>query len=116
MDNKEHLVANGQFIHKYFIKVVPTIIDNGFFSKPTITAQISYTEHMQKIEGRVIQLPALFFVYDISPICITYSYSSVHYFALIIRIIGIVGGILTISKFIDKFLHFSLKFLNKKKD
>eukprot|EP01080_Neovahlkampfia_damariscottae_P006334 gene6334-10341_t len=91
-------------IHKYFIKVVPTIVERFFYS--ITSAQYSYTEFVQKIDlTKRIALPGIFFVYDLSPITITYQEGGRGFLHFLVKLCAIIGGVFAISKFIDNFIH-----------
>jgi endoplasmic reticulum-Golgi intermediate compartment protein 3 len=91
-------------IHKYFIKVVPTYVESFF--QTIQSAQYSYTEFIQKIDlQKRIALPGIFFVYDLSPITITYKEGGRGLLHFLVKLCAIIGGAFAISTFFDSLIH-----------
>jgi hypothetical protein len=106
LDNTVEYV-NGIAIHKYFIKVVPTFL-RGTFSwfGDFETYQYSYTTFVQEIDlRRQMALPGVFFVYEPTPITITYESDGPSLLHLLVKLCAVIGGLYTVSKGINSILN-----------
>jgi len=99
---------------QYFFQVVPTtfIKSNG---RKIQTNQYSVSDHYNPINlnGEAIELPGVFFKYDVSPIQVKMEEKQMSLSHLIVRIFAIVGGIWALlgllytylKSFIEKVIH-----------
>ncbi|MBA0755723.1 hypothetical protein Gogos_021818 [Gossypium gossypioides] len=79
-------------MYQYFIKVVPTMYkdENGHTIQ---TNQFSVTEHFKGAErGLLDNLAGVFFIYDLSPIKVTFAEGHVLFLHFLTNVCAIVGG------------------------
>lgn len=103
-------------LHKYFIKAVPTTYRaTNFLASDTKTYQYSFTKHTQVFNGhKNMVLPGVFFVYDLSPMRITYTDTSEPFIRFIVRLCAVLGGIFTVSGYSSRLVGAMLKQWSKK--
>ncbi len=107
LDNTNSMVSSGLGLQKYFIKIVPTTYHNGWFST-TKGYQYSYTKHLQHFQD-MIYLPGIFFIYDLSPIQITYTEDSEPFLHFVVRLCAIVGGVFATTGLLGRFSEATLQ-------
>lgn len=95
-------VDTGTF--KYFIKVVPTYYQ-GWTGKMLHSNQYSLTEYYSPVHKGEVQLPAIYFLYDLSPIMVTVRDARGGLAHLLVRICAVVGGVFAITGMCDRWLH-----------
>lgn len=102
LDNTYELVSK-YAVHKYFIKIVPTTIKSTFYDVETY--QYSYNTFIQNIDlSKQLALPGIFFIYDLSPITITYQWAGMSFAHLMMKLFALFGGILSILKIIHYYI------------
>jgi len=125
LDQTEHYDIDQMALHKYFIKVVPTQVKSSSFSSsplPSMSSivdsyQFSYSTFVQKIElQKQFALPGVFFVYDLSPITVTYEEASMGFLHFVVKMCAIVGGIYTIAAMLVRLSHLVLQRFIKKEE
>ncbi|KAJ4844114.1 hypothetical protein Tsubulata_045374 [Turnera subulata] len=107
-----HNSPNG--MQQYFIKVVPTIYTD-IRGRTVQSNQYSVTEHFKQVE--VISPnshPGVFFVYDFSPIKVTFKEEHISFLQFLTSVCAIVGGIFTIAGIADSFVYHGQKAMKKK--
>jgi len=96
-------VEHGIGQQQYFIQVVPTIYEkqNGDVIE---TNQFSVTYHHSQVnlDSEHIELPGIFFKYDISPLVIKISEKSKSFSSFITRSFALIGGIWVVVGLIYK--------------
>mmetsp|Transcript_13445 Transcript_13445/g.14876 ORF Transcript_13445/g.14876 Transcript_13445/m.14876 type:complete len:385 (+) Transcript_13445:75-1229(+) len=103
-------------MYQYFIKVVPTTYEH-LNSETIYTNQFSVTEHVRKLEKNSNQgLPGVFFMYDLSPIMVTFTESRKSFAHFLTGVCAIVGGVFTVAGILDSFIYHGLKSLAKKQE
>ena len=90
------VVTREQGIFKYFLKVVPTTFKRGF-GRPVQSNQFSVTEYDAAQPGGSMQLPAVWFLYDLSPISVDIVESHPSLLHFLTRICAVVGGGFTVT-------------------
>eukprot|EP01104_Vermistella_antarctica_P004260 TRINITY_DN14746_c0_g1_i1.p1 TRINITY_DN14746_c0_g1~~TRINITY_DN14746_c0_g1_i1.p1 ORF type:complete len:379 (+),score=92.73 TRINITY_DN14746_c0_g1_i1:203-1339(+) len=100
-------------MYQYFVKVVPTVYTYSD-GNSVETNQFAVTEHERFLDPHATSgLPGVFFMYEISPIKVTFS-EAVHSFAsFLTSICAIVGGVFTVSGMVDSLIY---KMNNRKKN
>ncbi|KAE9605475.1 hypothetical protein Lal_00025250 [Lupinus albus] len=98
-------------IYQYFIKVVPTIYTD-IRGHVTNSNQYSVTEHFMSSEQGTI--PGVFFVYDISPIKVTFKEEHISFLHFLTNICAIIGGIFTIAGIVDASIYYGQKTIKRK--
>uniref|UniRef100_A0A7N1A355 Endoplasmic reticulum-Golgi intermediate compartment protein 3 n=2 Tax=Kalanchoe fedtschenkoi TaxID=63787 RepID=A0A7N1A355_KALFE len=101
-------------MYQYFIKVVPTVYTD--VSEHTIQSnQFSVTEHFTGSEvGLFRAVPGVFFIYDLSPIKVTFTEQHISFLHFLTNVCAIVGGIFTVSGILDSFVYHGQKVIKKK--
>lgn len=113
LDGVQAIIQSGMGLHKYFIKIVPTEYKSGWTRIDSY--QFSYTQHKQEFSlQQGIMLPGIFFVFDLSPIQITYTMHRMPILHFLVRVFAIIGGVFTVSGMLNRILHSSLKKISKK--
>ncbi|KAK5832127.1 Endoplasmic reticulum-Golgi intermediate compartment 3 [Gossypium arboreum] len=101
-------------MYQYFIKVVPTMYtdENGHTIQ---TNQFSVTEHFKGAErGLLDNLSGVFFIYDLSPIKVTFAEGHVSFLHFLTNVCAIVGGVFAVSGIIDSCIYHGQKAMKKK--
>ncbi|MBA0865998.1 hypothetical protein Goshw_017129 [Gossypium schwendimanii] len=101
-------------MYQYFIKVVPTMYkdENGHTIQ---TNQFSVTEHFKGAErGLLDNLAGVFFIYDLSPIKVTFAEGHVSFLHFLTNVCAIVGGVFAVSGIIDSCIYHGQKAMEKK--
>ncbi|DAZ93158.1 TPA: hypothetical protein N0F65_005508 [Lagenidium giganteum] len=90
-------------VFQYYVKVVPTIYSD-ISSKETY--QFSYTEQTRYLDptGQMSALPGTFFVFDLSPFMVKVDNDRVPFLHFLTRVCAIIGGMISISGFVDSFI------------
>lgn len=95
-------VDTGTF--KYFIKVVPTEY-KSWRGKTLESNQYSLTEYYTPVHKGEVQLPAIYFLYDLSPIMVNVRDAGDGLAHLLVRICAVVGGVFAITGMCDRWVH-----------
>lgn len=100
-------------MYQYFVKVVPTIYTN--VKGHTIHSnQFSVTEHFRDSEGHYQTFPGVFFVYDLSPIKVTFTENCMSFLHFLTNVCAIIGGTFTVAGIIDSFVYHGQKAMKRK--
>jgi endoplasmic reticulum-Golgi intermediate compartment protein 3 len=117
---------NGGGVYKYFLKLVPTFYRTrrsmllGLFSwtKSVSTNQFSVTEYFRKNDAWSGALPAVYFLYDFSPIAVTIDTKRAHVIYFLTRLCAVCGGVFAcarmVSNLFDTFFSFFISLRKKK--
>lgn len=89
---------------KYFIKVVPTEYQ-GWTGRRTQSNQYSLTEYYSPVHKGEVQLPAIYFLYDLSPIMVNVKDARASLAHLLVRLCAVIGGVFAITGMCDRWLH-----------
>lgn len=91
-------------VDKYFIKVVPTDYYT-LWGRRRHTHQYSVTEYYHPLEEGEEQPPAVFLLYDLSPIMVVIRESRPGLLHLLVRICAVVGGAFAVTGLWDRIVH-----------
>eukprot|EP00244_Chara_vulgaris_P006329 TRINITY_DN2405_c0_g1_i1.p1 TRINITY_DN2405_c0_g1~~TRINITY_DN2405_c0_g1_i1.p1 ORF type:complete len:349 (+),score=58.76 TRINITY_DN2405_c0_g1_i1:109-1155(+) len=94
---------------KYFLKIVPTVYRN-VKGKETSTNQYSVTEYFTRAK-KDSTIPAVYFLYDLSPITVTITETRRNFFHLITRICAVIGGAFAVTGMLDRWTYTLMQFL-----
>ncbi|CAM8946360.1 unnamed protein product [Rhodiola kirilowii] len=61
-------------------------------------------------------VPGVFFIYDLSPIKVTFTEQHVSFLHFLTNVCAIVGGIFTVSGILDSFVYHGHKLIKKKQE
>jgi len=107
LDESQRILRTGSGVVQYFVKVVPTTY--SFTSGRVITScQYSVTEQFKKANDGSVQgyvLPGVFFIYDISPIMVTFTEERPAFAHFLTSLCAIVGGVFTVAGIIDSCIY-----------
>lgn len=88
---------------QYYVKLVPTKYDYGWFSYET--NQYSITEHAIRMKrSQAISLPGVFFLYDVSPFMVHINLNSYTFGQFLTSVCAILGGVYTLFTLLDSIL------------
>ncbi|KAJ0980453.1 hypothetical protein J5N97_008708 [Dioscorea zingiberensis] len=88
---------------KYYIKVVPT--EYRFLSKDVLpTNQFSVTEYFVPIRETDRSWPAVYFLYDLSPITVTIKEERRSFLHFITRLCAVLGGTFALTGMLDRWM------------
>ncbi|EFN54050.1 hypothetical protein CHLNCDRAFT_136126 [Chlorella variabilis] len=91
-------------IDKYFVKVVPTDFYT-LWGRKTHTYQYSVTEYYHQFRGGEEQPPAVYLLYDASPIMVDIREMRPGLLRLLVRVCAVVGGAFALTGLFDKMVH-----------
>ncbi|GBG66871.1 hypothetical protein CBR_g72627 [Chara braunii] len=94
---------------KYFLKIVPTVY-RDVKGKETSTNQYSVTEYFTRAK-KDSTIPAVYFLYDLSPITVTITETRRNFFHLITRICAVIGGAFAVTGMFDRWTYRLLQLL-----
>jgi hypothetical protein len=96
----------GSGLYQYYIKVVPTSY-TPLRGEPLVSCQYSVTEALRPIaseSGRPSSefiLPGVFFIYDLSPIKVTYTEETTSFWTFMTSLCAIIGGVFVVAGMVD---------------
>ncbi|XP_004502082.1 uncharacterized protein [Cicer arietinum] len=105
--------ASGTF--KYYIKVVPT--EYRYISKEVLpTNQFSVTEYFSPITSQFDRTwPAVYFLYDLSPITVTIKEERRSFLHFITRLCAVLGGTFAVTGMLDRWMYRLVEAVTKPK-
>jgi len=119
LDGVTKRTAGGSALYQYYIKVVPTTY-KPLRGEPLVTSQYSVTEAERPVaegtgaRGAEFVLPGVFFIYDISPVKVTYTVTRQPLSAFLTSLAAIVGGVFVVAGMIDAAVYNMDKVAHKK--
>ncbi|XP_068654991.1 uncharacterized protein [Aristolochia californica] len=94
--------ASGTF--KYYIKIVPT--EYRYLSKKVLpTNQFSVTEYFMPMRESDRTWPAVYFLYDLSPITVTIKEERRSFLHFITRLCAVLGGTFAVTGLLDRWMY-----------
>ncbi|XP_041007241.1 endoplasmic reticulum-Golgi intermediate compartment protein 3 isoform X2 [Juglans microcarpa x Juglans regia] len=97
---------------KYYIKIVPT--EYRYISKEVLpTNQFSVTEYFSPMKEFDRTWPAVYFLYDLSPITVTIREERRSFLHLITRLCAVLGGTFALTGMLDRWMYRLLEALTK---
>ena len=97
-------------IYQYYLKIVPTKFLT-YSGKEINNYQYTYSSFA---EYTLIEMPSIYFRYDISPITVEYKQYKETFLNFFINICAILGGVFTVTGIIDAIIHKSVVLLLRK--
>eukprot|EP00232_Nephroselmis_pyriformis_P005776 CAMPEP_0182908472 /NCGR_PEP_ID=MMETSP0034_2-20130328/35229_1 /TAXON_ID=156128 /ORGANISM="Nephroselmis pyriformis, Strain CCMP717" /LENGTH=203 /DNA_ID=CAMNT_0025044653 /DNA_START=3 /DNA_END=611 /DNA_ORIENTATION=- len=104
LEDYEQMVPTGSGTFKYFLKVVPTQY-SPLKGREMHTNQYSVTEYYTEGSSTDGQLPAVYFLYDLSPITVSITEKKRAVAHFLTRICAVVGGVFAVTGMLDKWVH-----------
>lgn len=104
--------ASGTF--KYYIKIVPT--EYRYISKEVLpTNQFSVTEYFSPMGEFGRAWPAVYFLYDLSPITVTIREERRSFLHFVTRLCAVLGGTFALTGMLDRWMYRLLEIVTKPK-
>ncbi|EPS71314.1 hypothetical protein M569_03444, partial [Genlisea aurea] len=104
LDDTVRILHETSGTFKYYIKIVPT--EYKYISKEVLpTNQFSVTEYFSPMDKDSRSWPAVFFLYDLSPITVTIREERRSFRHFITRLCAVLGGTFALTGMLDKWMH-----------
>ncbi|XP_048327410.2 uncharacterized protein LOC107416787 isoform X2 [Ziziphus jujuba] len=112
LDGTERMLRGTSGIFKYYIKIVPT--EYRYISKEVLpTNQFSVTEYYSPLKDFDRSWPAVYFLYDLSPITVTIKEERRSFLHFITRLCAVLGGTFALTGMLDRWMYRLLEALTK---
>ncbi|KAH7661109.1 COPII vesicle protein [Dioscorea alata] len=103
LDGTTRILHETSGTFKYYIKIVPT--DYRYLSKDVLpTNQFSVTEYFVPIREGDRSWPAVYFLYDLSPITVTIKEERRSFLHFITRLCAVLGGTFALTGMLDRWM------------
>ncbi|CAH9100885.1 unnamed protein product [Cuscuta epithymum] len=104
LDGTERILHEASGTFKYYIKIVPT--EYRYLSKEVLpTNQFSVTEYYSPIHDFDRSWPAVYFLYDLSPITVTIKEERRSFLHFITRLCAVLGGTFALTGMLDRWMY-----------
>ncbi|KAJ6801006.1 putative endoplasmic reticulum-Golgi intermediate compartment protein 3 [Iris pallida] len=104
LDGTSRILQGASGTFKYYIKIVPT--EYRYLSKDVLpTNQFSVTEYFVPIREVDRSWPAVFFLYDLSPITVTIREERRSFLHFITRLCAVLGGTFALTGMLDRWMY-----------
>lgn len=114
LDDTTRILHDTSGTFKYYIKVVPT--EYRYISKEVLpTNQFSVSEYYSPINQFDRNWPAVYFLYDLSPITVTIKEERRSFLHFITRLCAVLGGTFAVTGMLDRWINRLLEALTKSK-
>ncbi|ETV93962.1 hypothetical protein, variant [Aphanomyces invadans] len=96
LDNTVQIADRGGAVFQYFLKIVPTIYNDGVSTR--YSNQFSYTRQTRYLDpwGTMQVLPGVFFIFEMSAFVVQVDATSVPFTHFLMRVCAIVGGMVSV--------------------
>lgn len=112
LDDTQRILHETSGTFKYYIKVVPT--EYRYISKEVLpTNQFSVTEYFSPMTEFDRTWPAVYFLYDLSPITVTIKEERRSFLHFITRLCAVLGGTFALTGMLDRWMYRLLEVLTK---
>ncbi|KAI4305527.1 hypothetical protein L6164_028891 [Bauhinia variegata] len=114
LDGTTRILHDTSGTFKYYIKVVPT--EYRYISKEVLpTNQFSVTEYFSPMTDSARTWPAVYFLYDLSPITVTIKEERRSFLHFITRLCAVLGGTFALTGMLDRWMYRLMEALTKPK-
>ncbi|KAG7032717.1 Endoplasmic reticulum-Golgi intermediate compartment protein 3 [Cucurbita argyrosperma subsp. argyrosperma] len=114
LDGTVRILHDTSGTFKYYIKIVPT--EYRYISKDVLpTNQFSVTEYFSPMTNSERAWPAVYFLYDLSPITVTIKEERRSFLHFITRLCAVLGGTFAVTGMLDRWMFRFLEALTKPK-
>ncbi|XP_028799239.1 endoplasmic reticulum-Golgi intermediate compartment protein 3 [Neltuma alba] len=104
MDGTTRILHDASGTFKYYVKVVPT--EYRYISKEVLpTNQFSVTEYFSPMNDQDRTWPAVYFLYDLSPITVTIREERRSFLHFITRLCAVLGGTFALTGMLDRWMY-----------
>jgi len=112
LDGTSRILHERSGIFKYYIKIVPT--EYRYISKEVLpTNQFSVTEYFSPMNDFDRSWPAVYFLYDLSPITVTIKEEKRSFLHFITRLCAVLGGTFAVTGMLDRWMFRIVEALTK---
>ncbi|KAL6287106.1 hypothetical protein ACE6H2_011496 [Prunus campanulata] len=112
LDGTERILHDTSGTFKYYIKIVPT--EYRYISKEVLpTNQFSVTEYFSPMKQFDRTWPAVYFLYDLSPITVTIKEERRSFLHFITRLCAVLGGTFALTGMLDRWMYRFLEAVTK---
>ncbi|XP_024181881.1 endoplasmic reticulum-Golgi intermediate compartment protein 3 isoform X1 [Rosa chinensis] len=112
LDGTERILHGTSGTFKYYIKIVPT--EYRYLSKEVLpTNQFSVTEYYSPMKEYDRSWPAVYFLYDLSPITVTIKEERRKFLHFITRLCAVLGGTFALTGMLDRWMFRFVEALTK---
>ncbi|CAN1133594.1 Endoplasmic reticulum-Golgi intermediate compartment protein 3 [Linum perenne] len=112
LDGTSRILRERSGIFKYYIKIVPT--EYRYISKEVLpTNQFSVTEYFSPMNDFDRSWPAVYFLYDLSPITVTIKEEKRSFLHFITRLCAVLGGTFAVTGMLDRWMFRIVEALTK---
>ncbi|XP_050219276.1 uncharacterized protein LOC126669769 [Mercurialis annua] len=114
LDGTSRILRDASGTFKYYIKIVPT--EYRYISKEVLpTNQFSVTEYFSPMTEFDRTWPAVYFLYDLSPITVTIKEERRSFLHFITRLCAVLGGTFALTGMLDRWMYRLLEAVTKPK-
>ncbi|KAK7258302.1 hypothetical protein RIF29_23875 [Crotalaria pallida] len=114
LDETSRILRDTSGTFKYYIKVVPT--EYRYISREVLpTNQFSVTEYYSPLNEFDRTWPAVYFLYDLSPITVTINEERRSFLHFITRLCAVLGGTFALTGMLDRWMYRFVEALTKPK-
>lgn len=104
LDGTSRILRDTSGTFKYYIKIVPT--EYRYISKEVLpTNQFSVTEYFSPMDEFDRTWPAVYFLYDLSPITVTIKEERRSFLHFITRLCAVLGGTFALTGMLDRWMY-----------
>jgi len=104
LDGTVRILSDASGTFKYYIKIVPT--EYRYLSKEVLpTNQFSVTEYFVSMKDSDRTWPAVYFLYDLSPITVTIREERRSFIHFITRLCAVLGGTFALTGMLDRWMY-----------
>lgn len=112
LDGTSRILHGTSGTFKYFMKIVPT--EYRYISKEVLpTNQFSVTEYFSPMNEFDRTWPAVYFLYDLSPITVTIKEERRSFLHFLTRLCAVLGGTFALTGMLDRWMYRLLEALTK---
>lgn len=112
LDDTHRILPGASGTFKYYIKIVPT--EYKYISKEVLpTNQFSVTEYFSPMNEYDRTWPAVYFLYDLSPITVTIKEERRSFLHFITRLCAVLGGTFALTGMLDRWMYRFLEAVTK---
>ncbi|XP_051126626.1 uncharacterized protein LOC127248367 [Andrographis paniculata] len=112
LDDTVRILHGTSGTFKYYIKIVPT--EYKYISKEVLpTNQFSVTEYFSPIDESGKAWPAVYFLYDLSPITVTIREERRNFLHFVTRLCAVLGGTFALTGMLDKWTYRLIEAITK---
>ncbi|KAF3321642.1 endoplasmic reticulum-Golgi intermediate compartment protein 3 [Carex littledalei] len=114
LDDTSRILREASGTFKYYIKVVPT--EYRYLSKEVLpTNQFSVNEYFVPMKPNDRSWPAVYFLYDLSPITVTIKEERRSFLHFLTRLCAVLGGTFAMTGMLDRWMYLIIESITKSK-